>query len=191
MAGNKNRIVIPGRVRLWLSDGTAAAPADAVAAMPTGWSDVGFTETDNTAFNTDPSFGGVESHQSDYETRRYVESRAATVEANLQEWSRINFAAVQGGGTVTEVTPATTPPTYKYVPPDGVPSELGAVLEAIDGSKRYRYVVPSCSQIEGVEQSLAKAGASILPLRLAVNGQDGVPPWYLLTNDPAFAPPVV
>lgn len=188
MAGNKNRITIPGRLRLWLADGTAVAPADSSSAMPEGWRDVGFTDNDGSSFATDPSFGSVESHQSDYPTRKYVEGRTGRVECNLQEWSGENMIAVHGGGTVTEVTPATVPPTYKFVPGEGVPDSLQACLEVIDGTKHYRYVVPSASQAEGVEQDLAKAGASTLPLRLDVEGQDGVPPWYLLTDDPAFAP---
>lgn len=188
MAGNKQRIVIPGRLRLFLADGTATAPADATSEMPEGWFDVGLTDREGSSFATDPSFGSVESHQSDYPSRKYVESRTGRVECNLQEWSAQNMIAVHGGGEVTTVTPATNPPTYKFVPGDGVPDSLQACLQINDGSKAYRYIVPACSQAEGVEQDLAKTGASTLPLRLDVEGQDGVPPWYLLTNDPAFMP---
>lgn len=188
MAGNKARITIPGRLRVWLADSTALAPTGPTGAMPTGWWDVGLTDEDGSAFNTDPAFGEVRSHQSDYPTRKYVEGRSGRVEANLQEWSADNFAAVHGGGEVTEVEPATVPPTYKFVPPEGLPDSLQACVEVIDGTKHYRYVIPACSQAEGVEQDLAKAGASTLPLRLDVEGQDGVPPWYLITDDPAFAP---
>lgn len=188
MAGNKQRIVIPHRVRVFLAPAGTAAPADATSEMPEGWVDVGFTNRDDTAFNTEVSTGGVESHQSDYVTRKYVESRGGRVEAALQEWSAENFRAVHGGGEVTEVTPATVPPTYKFVPPEDVPESMQACLQVNDGTKAYRYIVPSCAQAEGVETSLAKAGSSTLPLALDVEGQDGVPPWYLLTNDPAFAP---
>lgn len=188
MAGNKNRITIPGRLRLWLADGTADAPADATTAMPTGWWDVGLTDEDGSSFATDPSFGEVRSHQSDYPTRKFVEGKSGRVEVNLQEWSADNFRAVHGGGEVTVIDPPTVPPTYKFVPGEGVPDSLQACLEVVDGTKHYRYVIPAGSQGEGVEQDLAKAGASTLPFRLDVEGQDGVPPWYLLTDDPAFAP---
>lgn len=190
MAGNKQRITIPGRLRVYLAKSNAVAPVSATGPMPEGWRDVGFTDSDGSSFATDPSFGTVDSHQSDYPTRRYVESRSGRVECNLQEWSGENFIAVHGGGQVTTVEPATTPATYKFVPPEGVPDSIQACVEVVDGTKAYRYITPACSQAEGVEQDLAKAGASTLPLRLDVEGQDGVPPWYVLTNDPAFAPAV-
>lgn len=184
MPGAPERIVIPGRLRLWLADGTATAPTTAVSAMPSGWRDVGLTQPEGTEFVRGFEQVSVMSHQSDYPTRKGVTSRTGRINANLQEWSGDNFAATLGGGTVTEVSTG----VYKYSPPAGNNEELQACLEVIDGTKHYRYIVPSCALAEGFTQSLAKTAESVLPLQLDVQGQDGVDPWYVITDDPAFEP---
>lgn len=185
MAGNKDRITIPGRFRLWLDSTGAAAPATAIASMPTGWRDVGFTTPDGTSFAASFEQLAVMSHQSDYPTRKGITSRTGRVTCVLQEWSGENYQAVQGGGEVTEVTTG----VYKFVPPDGNNESLQACLEVVDGTKHYRYIIPQGSIGEGPEIPLNKTAESTLPFAFDVEGQDGVPPWYLITDDPAFAPP--
>lgn len=163
-------------------------------AMPTGWRDVGYFTPDSLGWTTDPSFEQVDSHQSNYPTRRFQTADAATGEVDLQEWSGDNFMAVYGGGTVTEVAanPTGTPPTilhYKFVPPKvGGRSNVSACIEIIDGLKHYRRIIPLCTQNEGVAQTFEKASESTLPLRLAVLGSDIGDPFYDLTDDEAFAP---
>lgn len=192
MAGNKDRITIPGRFRLWLAPLDADAPAGPVADMPVGWRDVGFTTQDGSSFATGFEQLTVNSHQSDYPTRKGITSRTGRVTVALQEWSGENFQAVQGGGTITEVAAVVGPPAvplhYKYEPPAGNNESLQACLELIDGTKHYRYVVPQGSIGEGPETPLSKTAESTLPFAFDVEGQDGVPPWYLITDDPAFAP---
>lgn len=184
MATDADRITVPGRARVFLAIPGTAAPADESAALDPGWVEVGYTTVDGTSFTTDPSFEVVRSHQADNPTRRFQTEDNQAVEADLQEWSGDNFAAVFGGGEVTVVTAG----HYRYDPPAiGGRISVAALLEVVDGSKRYRFVVPKASQSDGVELGLDKGSESTLPLRLAVEGTDGVLPWYLLTNDPAFA----
>jgi hypothetical protein len=189
MATDANKIVIPGRVRAWLADVGTAFPVDCVVAPAVAWTEVGYTVEDGTSFTTDPSFGEVRSHQSDHPTRRMLETETAAVAMQLQEWSDRNFQAVFGGGTVTEVLPATIPKTWKFVPPTaGGRVEKALLLEAVDGAKVYRWAVPRVFQSEGVELNLVKTSEATLPLRLGVLGSDVGDPWYLITNDQAFDP---
>lgn len=184
-----SRITVPQMARVWLAPVGTTAPADATTAMGVGWFDVGFFTPDSLQFATSPNFEAVNSHQSNYPTRRFQTTDAATIEVDLQEWSGQNFIAVFGGGSVAAVTPPTTPPTYKFTPPAvGGRSNIAAVIEIIDGTKHYRRVVPVCLQIEGVTQKWAKTAESTLPLRLAVIGSDVGDPFYDLSDDPAFAP---
>jgi hypothetical protein len=112
------------------------------------------------------------------------------MEVDLQEWSAENFMAVYGGGTVTEVTPSGGGAVYyRFEPPAvGGRDSVAACIEIVDGSKRYRRMIPRCEQSEGVEQSFDKTSESTLPLRLTVLGADVGLPWYDMSNDPAFAP---
>jgi hypothetical protein len=189
---NNTQIVIPARTQVWLAPVGTAAPADATAVMGTGWYSVGLTTEDSLKFNEEPQFETVKSAQSDYPSRTFQTSDSATIEVDLQQWNGANFKAVFGGGEITEITPAGgggTPKHYKFVPPRvGGRGEIAAVVEVIDGGKHYRYVVPRAMQMEGVQSDLQKSKEAVLPLRLAVQGGDDADAWYLLTDDPSFAP---
>lgn len=186
---NNAEILVPSRTRVWLGPVGTVVPVDATVAPGTGWYDVGYTPEDSLTFATEPSFQEVRSAQSDYATRRFQVSDAASISVDLQQWNLNNFKAAMGGGTVTEVTPATTPKTYKYVPPKiGERIELAALVDVEDGNKHYRYVCVRTFQNEGVQSQLHKGANSILPLRLQVLGADTGDSFYLLTDDPSFAP---
>ncbi|MBG7704917.1 hypothetical protein HCJ76_44350 [Streptomyces sp. MC1] len=194
MAGettNATQIVVPARTLVWLAPVGTTAPADATTAMGAEWYSVGLTTEDSLKFNEEPQFETVKSAQSDYPSRTFQTSDSATIEVDLQQWNGKNFKAVFGGGTITEVTPTGggTGKHYKFVPPKvGGRSEIAAVIEVIDGGKHYRYIVPRAMQMEGVQNDLQKAKEAVLPLRLAVQGGDDADAWYLLTDDPSFAP---
>ncbi|MER5482643.1 hypothetical protein ABT024_05415 [Streptomyces sp. NPDC002812] len=193
MAGettNSTQIVVPARTRLWLAPVGSLAPADATVAMAAAWYSVGLTTEDSLKFSEEPQFETVKSAQTDFPSRTFQTSDAATVEVDLQQWNARNFKAVFGGGAITEITPGGAGAKhYRFTPPRiGGRSEVAACIEVIDGAKVYRYVIPRAMQMEGVQTDLQKAKESILPLRLAVQGGDDADAWYLLTNDPAFGP---
>lgn len=192
--GDASNIVVAQMARVYLAPVGTAAPTDPVQAMPTGWREVGLFTPDSLAWGTTPAFSEVTSHQSNYPTRRFQTSDAATVSVDLQEWNGANFKAVYGGGNLVSVAadPAATPPVaahYRFEPPGiGGRSNIAAVLEIIDGTKHYRRIIPMCTQNEGVAQAFNKTADSTLPLRLAILGNDTALPWYDLNDDPSFAP---
>ncbi len=191
MATDANRIVVAQMARVYLAPVGTAAPAGVEAAMPTGWREVGLFTPDSLSWSTDPDFEEVRSHQSNHATRRFKTGDAASMEVDLQEWSGDNFKAVYGGGTITAVTTATTPAVtyYKFVPPKiGERGEVACIIELVDGTKKYRRVIPRAIQVEGVDQTFERTSESTLPLRLSVLGSDIGDPFYDLTNDAAFAP---
>lgn len=193
MAGDSTRITVPQMARVYLAPVGTEAPADPVVAPDAAWVDVGLFTPDSLSWATDPNFEEVSSHQSNFPTRRWQTSDNATVEVDLQEWSADNFKAVFGGGTITEVPADPGPPAvaahYKFVPPEvGGRTQTACMVEIIDGSKHYRLLIPRCEQNEGAEISLEKTSESTLPLRLAIIGSDVGDPWWIMTDDPAFAP---
>ncbi len=182
---DNTRLVVPARTYVYLANPGTIAPVDEVAVLDPAWINVGHTTPDSMSFSTEPEFDEVASAQSDFPVRRFQTSESGTVSVDLLEWSRANFQAAYGGGTITG-----TAGKYKFVPPKlGERTEKACILEVIDGTKRYRYVFPRVFQVEGVENSLNKGSASTLPLRLAILGSDVADAWYVLTNDPAFALP--
>ncbi len=186
MSTDNSRILVAQIARLYLAPVGTAAPADPVVAPAVAWKEVGYFTPDSLAFNTDLDFEEIRSHQSDYPTRRFQTEASATIEVDLQEWSKANLLAVYGGGTITTIT---GPPLhYKFSPPAvGGRTQTAAMVEIIDGTKHYRWIVPKAEQTEGVEVSMEKTSAATLPLRLSIVASDVGDPYYLLTDDPAFA----
>lgn len=190
MAGDATRITVAQMARVYLAIVGTAAPDGPVAILAPAWKDVGLFTPDSLEWATDPAFEQVNSHQSNYPTRRFQTSDAATVQVDLQEWSGTNFKSVYGGGTLTEVTPAGGgDPYYKFSPPPiGGRTNVACIIEVIDGLKHYRRIIPKCMQVEGVTQQFHKTSESTLPLRLSILGSDVGDPWYDVTDDPAFDP---
>jgi hypothetical protein len=188
MTVSSSEILIPARTYVHLADVGTVAPVDSVVALGVGWTNVGFTTPDSLSFSTEPEFQEVAVAQSDYPALRFQTSESATVGVVLQQWNSANFLAVYGGGTITEDPVATG--NFKFVPPAiGERQEKAAIVETIFGARHYRFVFPRCMQMEGVQMDLQKGQEARLPLSLGILGGDLADPWYLLTDDPAFAPP--
>lgn len=189
MTVNAQEILVPSRAYVYVADVGTAAPETSSDTLPAGWKNVGLFTPDSLSFSTEPEFEEVQSHQSDYPTRRMQTSESGSVSVDLQQWNENNLVTVFGGGTVTEPDPVAAAGEYKFTPPAlGSRPERSVILEVIDGAKRYRWVFPRVMQVEGVEAEFQRGQEARLPLRLAILGDDTGEPWYLLSNDPGLEP---
>lgn len=177
-----DQILSAQRAYVYLAEVGTPAPADVTTAPAAAWINVGLTTPDSLSFSTEPQFETVQSHQSDYETRRIQSSESAALAVDLQQWNGTNLKSVFGGGTITEVVPASG--TFKYVPPAiGTRKEKACMVEIVDGARKYRWIFPRTLQVEGVQLELHKGQNTNLALRLAVLGGDDTDAWYVLSND--------
>lgn len=186
MTTNRQAVTIPSQLAIWLAEVGTVAPVDEAAALGVGWFHLGYTTEDGTSFvPSDPNFEQRRAHQSNWPVRTVQTADAARIVADLMQLDANALIAVLGGGEVTEVSAG----HYMYEPPDvGGRREFAAIVEGVDGTKRYRWVVPIALQTEGAEWGLEKAAEAQSGLRMDVQGSDVAKPWYLLTNDPAFDP---
>lgn len=183
-----DQIVIAQKAYVYLADVGTLAPADDGTVLDPEWRNVGYFTPESLKLNDEPAFGQVDSHQSLRPTRRFQTGETETIAVDLQQWSGPNFQAVYGGGALSEIG-APGSGHFKFVKPNiGERGDVAAIIEVVDGTKRYRWVVPRCTQVEGVELGLQRTSESILPLRLEVMGSDVGDSSYLLTNDDSFAP---
>lgn len=184
MAQNRARLVVPGRAYLHAAPVGTAAPVDSVVALAATFVELGFTTEDSTEFTYTPDVEKKRAHQSDFPVRTIFKGADAALKSVLEEWSGYNFQRAFGGGTSTEVSPG----NYKYSPPSGSLEEIMLILSIKDGGKNYRWVVPSASPENGLTVPLNRTDTADLEVNWGVNGSDSGDPWYLLTDDPAFAP---
>lgn len=186
---DSSAILVPQMARVWLAPLGTVAPADPVSTMPAGWVDVGFFDPASLQWQTSPNFQSVTSHQSQYPTRRFKDSDAATVTASLQQWNSANILAVYGGGTITVQHGSAPAPTvwYLYTPdPTGNVPQTEACIEIIDGIKHYRRIIPICEPDSGATIQYHRTAESTLPLSLSVVYGGIGAAWTELSDDQAW-----
>lgn len=183
---NRQAVAVAGNLHVYLAEVGTVAPADEAVALDPDWFDLGYTTEDGTKFvPSDPAFEDLRAHQSSWPVRTIQTTDSARIEADLMQFDANAIVAAMGGGQITTVTAG----HYKYTPPlVGGRREFAAILEVIDGTKRYRIVVPLGFQAEGTEWPFAKGDSDNQSLRLTVHGSDAAVGWYVLSNDPSWSP---
>lgn len=182
-----DQIVVAGEFEIFVAPEGSSLPLDSTTPLDPTFVSVGLTTRDGSAFQISPTYTNVESHQSQYPTRTFRTKQTGVIRAALQEWNDTNFTTAFGGGTVTENGTATG--EYRFDPPAGSGTDVVAVvLQLVDGTKHYRFVVETSQAQSPVELPFTPDAESVLPLELSVLGDGTGAPWHMLTNDPAFSP---
>lgn len=186
MALNANEIVIGGTGSIKVAPVGTAAPTDIATAWAAGWLDLGFASEDGVTFSDSKNVEQKMVWQQFYAARWYVTGREATASFVLEQWNETTVPLAFGGGSIT--TTAGPPIHYKYEPPAaGTIDERALGVEWVDGTKIYRLIVPRVLVTEAVETKVSKADSAQLPITCGIMGTDGTFPWYMRTNDPAWA----
>lgn len=193
MPGNATaEIVVAGTGKVLVAPVGTVAPVDHSEAWAAAWIDLGFTTEDGVTFNPEMDLSEIMVWQSFYAARRIVTSRTVTAAFQLRQWNKNNVPLAFGGGTVVNVAASAGPPAvlqhYKYTPPAPETIDERALgLEWKDGTKVYRLIIPKGMVSESPETNLVRTDSAVLPITFGVNASDTGDPWYIRTNDPAFA----
>lgn len=161
------------------------APTDTTTAWDAGWIDLGYASEDGVSISKTRDVATLNVWQSFFAARRVVTSEDFRVSFNLTQWNYQTVPLAFGGGTITDTAGAAP---YTYTPPAaGSIDERAVGIEWVDGTVTYRLVIARAMVTENVETQLAKASMSELPITLGVIGEEGVDPFTIITDDPAFA----
>jgi hypothetical protein len=187
MTKNVDEIVVGANGSLWVAPVGTAAPADEVAVPGAGWVDLGYASEDGVTITDSKTLEKIPVWQLFYAARRIVTERDLALGFVLRQWNAANLKLAFGGGEVTE--PVADSGSFKYTPPSPETiDERSLMLDWVDGTKHYRLVVVRGMVTDNVETNLVRTAAADLPITFGLNGDDAGDPWYLLTDDPAFAP---
>lgn len=185
MTNNADQITVGANGSVHVAPVGTTAPADIDAALDAAFVELGYVNEDGVTFLDGKTVEPINVWQSFYAPRRIMTGKEASATFALVQWNRDNFGLAFGGGEVTEDGAG----KYRFTPPEPGPiDEREMVIEWQDGDKDYRLIIPRGMVTDNVETQLVKSAAGELPIVFGVNGEDGVAAWYLLTNDPAFAP---
>jgi hypothetical protein len=183
MAKDPNEIVVGANGTIYLAPAGTTMPANIGAAIPAGFDDMGYASEDGVTLNATKAIESIRVWQSFYAARRIVTERDFTTAFVLRQFNGVNVENAFEG-TVTEDAPG----MYRFEPDEPeVLHEKSAIVAWADGDKNYRLCVPKALSIEAVETVIQRAAPSDLPMTLGILGEEGVKPWYFLTDDPAWA----
>jgi len=187
MGQNSQEIRVAQFGRIYVAPVGTDVEDDPAVALTSPFVDLGYATEDGVGFNANPSIEEIRSWQKSTPTRRFVTGRDVVASFTLQQVNPENFKLAFGGGEVSEVDPG----IYQYDPPADTADlpELVLVVDAQDGDIHDRYEVYRGSVMEGVDFSLVRTGATLLPIQFAaLTPDDQDRPWRYLTDDPAFEP---
>lgn len=184
---NVDEIVVGSNGSIFSAPKGTAIPASIAVALGPGWVDAGYVTEDGVTFTDGKTLESVRAWQSLYDLRKLVTAKEAMAAFSLMQWSEGNVKLAFGGGEVTEIVADSG--NFRYTPPDPEAiDERMLAIEWVDGDKDYRLIFPKGMVSENIETNVTRSAAALLPITFAILGEDGVDPWILDTNDPAFAP---
>jgi hypothetical protein len=188
VALDADQIRIAGSGHIYVGAVGATAPTDLTTAWDTDdWTELGFTNEDGVTVSDSRELQDITVWQLMYPARKIITGRNFTVAFNLRQWNRATLVLAFGGGTIT-TTGTGASAVHTYTPPAAEFIDRRSLgVEWSDGSVIYRLIVPRGMVTEDVETALQRGDAAELPITFAVEGEDGVQPYTLLSNDPALA----
>jgi len=158
-------------------------PADISAAFAPAWVDLGFTSEDGVTIEDTKTLDKVAVWQMLYPARRIITDRDFTVAFAMRQFAAKQIEFAFGGGTITG-----SGGKYKYVPPDPEDiDERKLAVEWQDGDNTWRLIVPLGIVSDKITTKIERKNPADLPITFSIMGQDGVEPWYFLTDDPTWA----
>lgn len=183
MGKDTDQIVIGANGTVRVAPTTATIPADIDAAYSGDWVDLGFTSEEGVTFVDSKTLESIMVWQLFYPARRVVTERDATVSFALRQFAGNQVEFAFGGGEVSEDGSG----KYRFTPPSPeVIDERRLAIDWQDNDKTYRLILPKGIVTENVETKLVRSAAADLPITFGIIGEDGVDPWIMLTDDPAF-----
>lgn len=183
MSKDTGQIVVGANGTVRVAPTTAVIPADIDAAYSGAWTDLGFTSEDGVTFTDAKTLETIPVWQLFYPARRIISERDATAVFALRQFSGNQVEFAFGGGEVS----ADGAGKYRFTPPSPeIVDERRLAIDWQDGDKNYRLIFAKGMVTENVETKILRTAAADLPITFGIIGEDGVDPWVILTDDPAF-----
>lgn len=182
MANDPDNIRVGANGSVLLAPVGTAMPTTIAAAWNAAFVDVGYISEDGVTISRPRSIEARRAWQSFYPVRRIVTEADLIVNFTMIEFKKPNVEVALEGTIATATGIHTFTPSD---PEDIVEKALG--VQWMDGAYTYRLTVPKVISTEDVEFMLRRSEESGLPLALGVVGTDGVQPYSIFTDDPAWA----
>lgn len=184
MTKDAGEIVVGANGSIYTAPLGSAVPASISSPLGAEWTELGYATEDGVTWTDGKSLESIRAWQSFYDLRRIVTSKEGSLAFSLMQWNRATVELAFGGGVVS--SPAVG--AYRYTPP--VPAEIDErmmAVEWVDGAHDFRLTFLKGIVSESVEVNIVRTAAGLLPITFSLLGDDGLDPFILDTNHPAFA----
>jgi len=186
MPVSADEVVVAADASVYVAPVGTAGPTTPIVALNVAFIDLGYTSEDGIEMTPGVDIADIAAHQALYPIRRIVTGRSLELGLTLLQWIENTLKLAFGGGSVAAT--AGPPAYYTYTPPAAEDIDFRALVIAWeDGTKGYRLHVPKALVTDTSSITLARTDAAGVPLTFSVLATDGVSPFSLLTDDPAFA----
>ena len=166
MALTADEVFIAGGGHVYVADVGTTEPTDTTTPWGVGWAELGYTTEDGVTITPSQTITDVPAWQSRIPVRRIVTGENLEVQFSLLQWNEDTLSLAFRGGTWDGdvYTPGTA----------GVVDERALGIEAIDGDKIARVIVPRgmVTTVGGI--TMTRTGANPIPITfssLAVEGE--------------------
>lgn len=180
MASDSTQTVVASGLTVFTGAVGTTAPTDATTAPGAGFVDAGFVGEDSVNFATNPTFNDVYAHQQATPIRVIKVRDAASLAVSFKQHNTKTWEAAFGGGAVTVVASVAT-----FTPPiSTATTPISVIVDAVDGTKHMRLVIPKCRVRSGATLPLRKSDSSDLAVTFEVEATSAtVASWYTMTDD--------
>ncbi len=181
MAIDSDQILVAGGGRVLVAPTGTAAPTDTTAAWNAAFKDLGYTSEDGVILRPNLTAVDINAWQSMEPVRRTVTGRGMTVAFTLLQLTREALLIAFNGGAFT----GTDPIIY-------APGTAGSIyermlgVEAVDGAKIVRLVIPRVEISDVGDIAFNKNGAVGIPLTLAMLGTTGAASFSIIADADAI-----
>lgn len=181
MALDQDQILVAGGGTVLIAPVGSTAPTDTSTAWDVAFKNLGYTSDDGVVLQPNLSVQDITAWQSFEPVRRVVTGRGLTVAFTLLQMTQEALKLAFNGGTFT----GTTTLTYTPGEPGSVYERMLGV-EAVDGTKTVRLVIPRVDISQVGDIPFTKTGAVNIPLTLAMLGSSGSAPFTIIADDDAI-----
>lgn len=184
MANESDEVRAYGDGSLYVAPVGTAFPADAEEAITGDWTQLGFVTDDGVV----PEFGqettDVPAWQSADPVRILLTKKPKKIDFSLLQVNLDTLSLALGGGEVTAAGDG-----WKFEPADeSFLDQRALILEGIDGDLVYRICYRKAQKEGAVTFPLSRTKASEFKISMRILAPGGgLKPFFILTNDPAFA----
>lgn len=168
MALDSDQILVAGGGKVLVAPVGSTAPTDTTTAWDAAFKDLGYTSDDGVVLRPNLSVQDINAWQSFEPVRRVVTGRGMTIAFTLLQMTREALLIAFNGGSFTGTT------TVTYAPGTaGNIYERMLGVEAVDGDKIVRLIVPRVEISDVGDIPFTKTGPANIPLTLAMLGTSG------------------